>query len=367
MRDITDCKQADDVLKARLRLSQFADQHVLDELLLATLDEAEGLTGSRIGFFHFLEADQKTLRLQVWSTNTVDHMCQAEGKGRHYDVEQGGVWVDCVRVRQPVVHNDYLGLTGRRGLPPAHAPILRELVVPVLRGDLIVAILGVGNKPSEYDARDVEAVSQLANLAWEVVLRSQAELALLQSKEAVEAINRELEQALERERLLARTDSLTGVYNRRYFFELANREFGATARYGHPLAAMLFDIDHFKLINDTHGHLVGDEVLQRVAQVVRSELREVDILARYGGEEFIGLLPHCDAQQAALVAERIRHAVARPSAGAGAARVTVSVGVAEARLVDDSLAQLIQRADQAMYTAKAAGRNCIIVDSPASH
>ena len=176
------------ILHARLRLSEYALDHSLDELLTRTLDEAELLTGSTIGFFHFVEADQKTLTLQTWSTNTLRHMCTAGGKGRHYSADVAGVWVDALRERRPVVHNDYASLPNRHGLPPGHAPVLRELVVPVLRNERIVALVGLGNKPHVYKPEDVTSVSQLANLAWEIVRAKQAEMALRASEERHRAI-----------------------------------------------------------------------------------------------------------------------------------------------------------------------------------
>ena len=182
MFDITEQKRVNAVLEARLRLSEYALGHSLDELLTRTLDEAERLTGSTIGFFHFVEADQKTLSLQTWSTNTLRNMCSAEGKGRHYAADQAGVWVDALRDRCPMIHNDYASLPHRQGLPPGHAPVLRELVVPVLRHEQVVALLGVGNKPGPYGPEDVKSVSQLANQAWDIVLAKRAEEALNQSR-----------------------------------------------------------------------------------------------------------------------------------------------------------------------------------------
>ncbi len=182
-REITERKRTENVNTARLRLLQFASTHDMDELLQATLDEAEALTGSLIGFYHFLEADQNTLLLQNWSTRTKAEFCKSEGKGSHYDISDAGVWVDCIRERRPVVHNDYGSLPHRKGLPPGHAPLIRELVVPVFRGDKIAAILGVGNKPQDYTSEDVEAVSMLADLAWEITERKQTEEALRLAKE----------------------------------------------------------------------------------------------------------------------------------------------------------------------------------------
>ncbi|MDD2336552.1 MAG: PAS domain S-box protein, partial [Geobacteraceae bacterium] len=159
-------------------LLQFAETHTLDELLEATLNEVEELTGSCIGFYHYLEADQQTLRLQNWSTRTKNEFCAAQGKGLHYNVSAAGVWVDCIHQRRPVIHNDYASLPHCKGLPPGHPPVIRELVVPVFRGESIKAILGVGNKPRDYTSQDVEVVSLLADLAWGIVERKRAEEAL---------------------------------------------------------------------------------------------------------------------------------------------------------------------------------------------
>ena len=176
--DITDRKRTESVIAARIRLLQFAETHTLEELLEATLNEVEELTGSCIGFYHYLEADQQTLRLQNWSTRTKKEFCTALGKGLHYNVSAAGVWVDCIRERRPVIHNDYAALPHRKGLPPGHPPVIRELVVPVFSGENIVAILGVGNKQRDYTHQDVELVSLLADLAWEIVERKRAEEAL---------------------------------------------------------------------------------------------------------------------------------------------------------------------------------------------
>lgn len=183
IRNITERKKAEDILRARLRLIEFSDTHSLDELLQATLDELEKLTDSSIGFYHFLAEDQRTLMLQTWSTNTLQSMCTTEGKGMHYSIEQAGVWTDCIHERRPVIHNDYDSLPHRKGLPKGHAPVIRELVVPILRGEKIMAILGVGNKPRNYDSNDIEVVSQLADFAWDITERKRMEEDLRKSEE----------------------------------------------------------------------------------------------------------------------------------------------------------------------------------------
>ena len=487
---ITERKRAEQALQARLRLSEFADSHSLDELLQTALDEAETLTASTIGFAHFLQADQKTLELQTWSTNTLESMCTAEGKGSHYSVDQAGVWADCIPARAPVIHNDYASLPAshRKGLPQGHAPVLRELVVPVLHNDLIVMIMGVGNKSTDYDARDVESFSQLANSVWDIIQRKRAEEAVKRSekkyrmlhesmmdgfvsvdmdgkileyneifidmlgyskdeivqltfrditpekwhafendivenqilkngysqvyekeyrrkdgvifpvelhtvllrddqgnpvgmwasirditerkraelelrymKVGLESANVELKAALALQKELAHTDTLTGINNRRHLYELAEHEFEIASRYQQPLSAIMFDIDHFKEVNDTFGHAVGDQILQRVTEVACTKLRSADVIGRYGGEEFVIIMPMTNAKQAFPLAERIRVGVAaiRVPTEKGDAAVTLSIGIVEIihGAQDKSAESLIRRADKAMYAAKQAGRN----------
>lgn len=181
--DITEQKRTEMLLKARLDLVDFARSHTLAELLEKTLDIAENLTASSIGFYHFVEKDQQTLVLQAWSTRTKAEFCQAKGAGLHYNITEAGVWVDCVRERRPVIHNDYATLLHKKGLPEGHAPVIRELVVPILRGERLVAILGVGNKPTDYTGRDVETIAFLADVAWEITDRKRKGEELERSRE----------------------------------------------------------------------------------------------------------------------------------------------------------------------------------------
>jgi diguanylate cyclase (GGDEF)-like protein len=156
---------------------------------------------------------------------------------------------------------------------------------------------------------------------------------------------------------LATHDSLTGVHNRRRFDEKLTEYTLLFRRTGRPFSLLLIDADHFKRINDTHGHAVGDEVLQQLAQLIQSSLRTTDFVARYGGEEFAVLLPEiAQPDTPEVVAEKIRAAVAEadfPAVG----NVTVSIGVGLADPADNNHSALIKRADQQLYQAKAAGRN----------
>ena len=178
-----------------------------------------------------------------------------------------------------------------------------------------------------------------------------------------ERIRRDLERANADLDRLARTDPLTGLANRRHFMESLEREADRCQRYLRPMSIVLLDLDHFKSVNDTHGHAAGDDVLRETAVVLRSVCRDVDLAARLGGEELALLLPETEASGAGVVAERVRERIAtaphRSPAGQ-TFQVTASLGVATALSSWDGEA-LLQAADEALYRAKAEGRDRVVV------
>jgi len=160
---------------------------------------------------------------------------------------------------------------------------------------------------------------------------------------------------------LATTDPLTGVFNRRTFIELAEQELARSHRAGTPLSIMMLDLDHFKRVNDTFGHLAGDDVLVAFTRLVRDCVRRGDLVVRYGGEEFCVLLPATTLAAAAALAERIRAACAAQPLTGRAFKVTVSIGLAAyAGGRAANLNDLLARADEALYRAKDGGRNQVI-------
>lgn len=165
--DLTRSSLRQRLTEANLALGEYALSHSMHEILKMTISKAEELTGSSIGFFHFIDGEEKTVLLQAWSNRTMSGSCNVDGDGEHYPIENAGIWVDCLRQRTPLIHNDYSSAPGRRGLPQGHAQLVRMLTVPVLRNDRVVAILGVGNKSAEYTVEDVQAVSGLTNFAYE--------------------------------------------------------------------------------------------------------------------------------------------------------------------------------------------------------
>ncbi len=182
-------------MEIRTRLFEYAATHTVDELLTRALDEISALVDSPIAFYHFVEADQspiafyhfveadqKELSLAQWSTRTLTDFCRAEGKEQHYPIAQASVWADCARQKKPIIHNDYASLEHKQGQPGGHAEIIRELVVPIMRDGKVVAILGVGNKATDYTDKDMRIVSLLSDVSWEVVKRRKAEDALIDSE-----------------------------------------------------------------------------------------------------------------------------------------------------------------------------------------
>ena len=176
-------------------------------------------------------------------------------------------------------------------------------------------------------------------------------------------LSQQLAEAQEQLRILATVDDLTQAFNRRHLLTLAQLEWERAERYQRELSLAILDIDHFKHINDSYGHQLGDRVLRQISQLCQSELRGSDLLGRYGGEEFLLLLPETGMQEAVIVAERIRqsiedHEFHTPS---GSARVTASFGVATLSSKAPDIDALLLCADEALYKAKSGGRNKVVL------
>ncbi len=230
------------------------------------------------------------------------------------------------------------------GFPAKHPPMKTFLGVPIMARRILLGSLYLTEKKKEqvFTQEDEDLIVGLA-----------ADAAI----------------AIERARLfgevqqLASTDGLTGLHNRRHFMELAKREFGRARRYRRPLTAIMLDIDHFKQVNDTYGHAVGDKALKIVSERCRKTVRDIDILGRYGGDEFAALLLETDLDGARIVAERLCQCVAETpiNTDSGTITITISVGVAILDKTCTGLDMLLVRADQALYVAKQAGGNRISI------
>jgi diguanylate cyclase (GGDEF)-like protein len=256
----------------------------------------------------------------------------------------GQVWV----TGAPLLINDYRGWLGQKksgALPPRAV-----LGVPIRWGNEFLGVLNIAaDLPHQYSQADVEVLGMFATRA------------------AIAIRNARLYNRIEQE---AVTDELTGLHNRRGFSQLGEREFERALRFKRSLAALMFDIDHFKQVNDTYGHQVGDQVLRALADCVRRKTRGIDVTGRYGGEEFVLLMPEIPLAETAQIAERLRQSIMDlpiPVMSPGDApapvclRITVSIGVAMQEEKVPNLTTLIDRADQAQYQAKRSGRNRVCV------
>ncbi len=211
------------------------------------------------------------------------------------------------------------------------------------------------------EAKEREMQAQARTLAVERAAKNDLEEQVSRRTRELQNTLSQLESANKKLGLMSRTDGLTGLFNRRYFDEAFEEEFKRAIRQGQPLSVIMGDIDHFKRINDTHGHQVGDECLNVLASTWQTRLKRAgDMVARYGGEEFVSLLPNTDINDAKKIAEQIRTAVeaVNPKYAGIHIKLSISLGVSSLSLLGkDDTDALLQRADNALYEAKTQGRN----------
>ncbi|MFM2060951.1 MAG: hypothetical protein RLZZ507_621 [Cyanobacteriota bacterium] len=198
----------------------------------------------------------------------------------------------------------------------------------------------------------------------ELLARVRMHLELKYSRQKLKKLLEEQNKLVKQLEKLANTDALTGVWNRRYLLMIAEQEIKRSQRYNLSFAVLLIDIDHFKKVNDTYGHNIGDEVIIFMTKIVLNHLRQVDCFGRFGGEEFVVLLPETDIDEGVIVAERIRENIHNQCITVEDQQVsiTVSIGLASYSLGDQTIDAIIQRADQALYQAKNQGRNRVIAN-----
>ena len=227
---------------------------------------------------------------------------------------------------------------------PVDPTIRSELAVPLINKGRVIGVLNLeSDRTNAFSDEDLRVADILAAQISQILVK-----ALLYEELA----------------LMAVTDGLTGLFNHRQFFVRLEAEFKRAVRYSYPLSLIMLDIDFFKKYNDTFGHLRGDEVLRRIAELITSTMRETDILARYGGEEFAVILPLCHESTAREVAERLRLRVEEADLGGGDEPLTISLGICTAPQHAETHEELVRRADDAMYISKNQGRNQCTVWSP---
>jgi len=177
-KDVTERKRSEIIMQKRFELMEYSAQHSLDELMQRTIDEISDLTGSSIGFLHFVEADQVSLGMQTWSTNALRLFQVPASEGTHRSLDQAGVWAEAAHQRHPLIQNDYESLPNRNSIPQGHVPIMREIIIPIIRNERIMAMMGIANKPQDYTQHDLEVAEHLADYAWDITERKQMEIAL---------------------------------------------------------------------------------------------------------------------------------------------------------------------------------------------
>ncbi len=213
------------------------------------------------------------------------------------------------------------------------------LGVPLIAGNETLGVLSLFRKVQNRKFKDQD--------------RFLAEIIARQAGIAIQNANR-----YEEAHRLATRDSLTNLYNRRHFFELASREFDRARRYSRELTAIMLDLDNLKQINDTFGHQTGDRALQLVAQTCMQSVRRPDLIGRYGGDEFIFLLPETNLANAVALGQRLLNCVKQNILENEGAQITLSISLGVAEMIDSmrNLETLIEHADQAQYQAKHSGK-----------
>ena len=323
---LTHRRELDSLLEINQAISAVLDY---DELLQKVLDSVIRFVGAERGFLMTFGEDGKNLEVKV--ARNIDHQTI---EGEAFRVSRN--------IINRVIETEKATLISDAETDPdfkTAESVLRYnlrsiLCIPLKHSKTVLGVLYLENNliRNLFTEEDVNLLS---------VLATQATISLQNAKLFK----------------LATTDSLTGVYLRRFMENRLKEEFERSQRYGNPLSIVMLDVDHFKAINDTHGHPVGDKVLVRVAEILKSNLRDTDLVARYGGEEFCLILKETDMERAREVAERIRETIAAGDSS-DVPGVTASFGIAT--VPDGPITHpraLIEAADVALYRAKAGGRN----------
>ncbi len=356
----------DERSRALLELIQM-DEAPLGEIMDFVLETAVRLSGSRIGYLYLYEEDPPRLVMHAWS-ESVRRLCPLDSAAPINHLDDTLPWGEALRSGQPVMDNDYAAPNPfKKGLPAGHVGLVRHLHVPVFSADRIVAIVGVGNKETDYDELDTQNLTLIMDAVWKIRRRRQAMDELrelnLQLEQRVAERTAELRQANQRLQRMAREDGLTNLANRRHFNETLEQEIRRCRRENAWLTLLMCDVDFFKRYNDRYGHIAGDACLQRVAGVMHALFRRAaDLPARYGGEEFAVILPAVAPAEGAALAEQLRRAVEQLAlpheSSEAAAVVTLSIGLVSACPGSNpAMDGLINQADEALYRSKHGGRN----------
>jgi len=344
--DITERKRAEQMLSEEIALKNFlldlfkkASSLTDKDLYDYVLDYVVRITGSTIGFFHLVSDNQQNVILTAWNEEALKNCTAAYAT--HYPLEQAGNWLDCVRLMRPVVYNDFPISPNRKGLPEGHTPVSRFMSVPVVEGDKVRIIFGVGNKSEDYDELDANRIQVVANELQRIMAQRRAE---------------------EEIRTLSITDQLTGLHNRRGFITVADQQLKLSDRTKRGMLLFFADLDEMKWINDTFGHEEGDRALMEAAAILKETFRAVDIVARMGGDEFAILAIDSMEVNSEIFSTRLQERIDAHNQQENR-RYSLSLSVGCACYDPEnpcSLDELIGHADRLMYEHKRIKKSCII-------
>lgn len=369
--DITEAKAAEQLRRRQQKLlalvnatqRTFLQDKSLTAACESLFEPLLELTESRFGFIGITEADENgQLALRVPSVSnlswdTSSHLWQQRHKHAINGVlftELDNLFGYVVKHNTVVCTNDAINHPGQNTNPPGIPELQSFLGIPLRYDGKVLGLLALGNRPEGYEPALVQMLESLT-----------LTLGTLIHARAMEEERARAERQL---MLQATADSLTGLANRRRFFDVSVGLLAQCRRYGTPATVALMDLDHFKLVNDRHGHAMGDAVLKAFSAVLLDVLRASDLAARVGGEEFAVLLPSTTAEEAMIPLERIRQQLADRvvELDGQSVSVSVSIGLCEWREELDSPDAWLAQADQALYAAKDAGRNRLCVAAPST-
>jgi diguanylate cyclase (GGDEF)-like protein/PAS domain S-box-containing protein len=336
-----------------------AKKEIFDSLLEKLLD----ITGSEYGFIgDILYTEERIPYLKTYAITNIawNHDTRKLYKEKVRDGLEfrnlDSLFGVTIRTGEVVISNSPADDPRSTGIPKGHPPLNAYLGLPLYFGNRLIGMAGISNRPGGYD-------EELADLLKPLLGTIGSLIAGYQDLNARRKAEQELYRAQAKLRQMATEDALTGIANRSSLIDQLSDAFLHSKHHGDNFSLLFFDMDHFKSINDTYGHRVGDNALKQAVAVIREHMRPSDIFGRYGGEEFLLGLLDCDAENARRCAERFRAAMEKtaidPGNGDTPLHLTISVGVATLDDETGDIDALIHNADQGVYAAKRAGRNCV--------
>jgi len=320
----------------------------------AIFEEARTFTGASAGYVALLSDDGTENEVQFLDTG--NHLCTVD---RDLPMPIRGLRAEAYASGRPVVENRFTASPHDDLLPSGHVQLRNVMFAPLVIERAVLGVLGLANKVGDFTTRDLDMAAAFADIAALALWRSRGRDLLLSTIRDLDTRNRQLEQANQLIQRLMNTDPLTRVHTRAYFQDMLEQSLSLALRHRRPLCLAMVDLDHFKRVNDTHGHDAGDEVLRAFGTLLRTRTRREDVVGRYGGEEFQILMPNMNLPGAIKCASRLRRELHATTYERFEGSVTASFGVGLAQR-GDTAETLEKRADEALYEAKQTGRNRVV-------